>query len=115
MSDEATIKQIEEFLQHAEAHMMQAELVAAEEREKLYQDATDLLIRSEKLMKGSGAWLMSCMHARRQNRDMCLQWLERALGAGMLPDVESIREHPHFGGVKDTDWFTEWARMREKR
>ena len=66
-------------------------------------------------MKGSGAWLMSCMHARRENREMCLQWLERALGARMLPDVQDIREHPHFKLVRETEWFIAWASMRERR
>jgi len=113
--DENTIKEIETRLQHAEARMMQAEMVDDSVRVELYQEATDLLIQCETMMKGSGAWLMACLHARRENREMCLQWLERALSVGMLPDVEVIRDHPHFQLVKETEWFVVWSRMRAKR
>ena len=115
MSDDALINEIEQRLKHAEARMMQAEMVEEHIRAELYQEATDLLIQCEKRMKGSGSWLMSCMHARRENQDMCLQWLERALSVGMLPDVNDIREHPHFKLVKHTDWFQTWTNVRAKR
>jgi hypothetical protein len=115
MSENPDIAKIEEYLKHAEARMMQAEFADDAGRVELYQESTDLLIRSERIMKGSGAWLMACIHARQQNQDMCLQWLERALGARMLPDVEEIRTHVHFSQVKDAQWFTEWARVRGKR
>lgn len=104
--------QIEEYLEHAEVRMTQAESSEEETREQLYQEATDLLIRSERLMKGSGAWLMSCMHARRDNGAMCVKWLERARGASMLPDVETIRAHPHFAEAKGRPWFADWLKRQ---
>lgn len=105
------IAQIEEYLEDAEARMMQAEFVDTEGEEQLYQEATDLLIRSECLMKGSGAWLMSCIHARRDNGRMCVQWLERARGASMLPSGEVIRNHTHYEEARDKTWFKEWLRQ----
>lgn len=107
MSD-SNIKQIEEHLKHAETKMLQAEICDAETKEQLYQEATDLLIRAERLMKGSGAWLMSCIHARRDNGPMCIKWLERAKGASMLPDAETIEAHSHFDEAKKKSWFKEW-------
>jgi len=104
------ITQIEKCLEHAEVRMMQTDFADAAARETLYQEATDLLIRAEGLMKGSGAWLMSCMHARRENGQMCVQWLERARKASMLPDLETIRSHPHFAKAKDAKWFKDWQK-----
>lgn len=106
------IAEIEALIEHAEVRMTQVDFVNAEIAETLYQEATDLLIRAEALMKGSGAWLMSCMHARRENGTMCIQWLERARKASMLPDVETIRTHAHFAKAKDTRWFKDWLKQQ---
>jgi hypothetical protein len=111
MSDSRTA-QIETYLEHAEVRMMQASCSDAATGETLYQEATDLLIRAEGLMKGSGAWLMACMHARRENGTLCVQWLERARTSSMLPDVETIRAHPYFAQARETTWFEDWAKER---
>lgn len=105
------IAKIENCLDHAEARILQAEFAGAEDEERLYQEATDLLIHAETIMKGSGAWLMSCMHARRGNGKMCMQWLERARGASMLPTPDVIRGHMHFAKVKNEDWFKNWLKQ----
>ena len=109
------IRQIETYLEHAEVRMLQADLADAETGEQLYTEAADLLIRAEKLMKGSGAWLMACIHARRDNGALCVQWLERARGASLLPDVETIRSHAHFKTARDRKWSKDWLRRWEKR
>ena len=102
--------EIETCIEHAEVRIMQAEFVDGATGEVLYQQATDLLIQAEGLMKGSGAWLMSCMHARRGNAEMCVQWLERARKSSMLPDLETIITHTHFAGVLEKRWFKDWAK-----
>jgi hypothetical protein len=109
------IRQIETYLEHAEVRMLQADLADAETEELLYTEAADLLIRAEKLMRGSGAWLMACMHARRDNGELCIQWLERARGASLLPDVETIRTHAHFKRARERKWFKDWLRRGLKR
>lgn len=106
------ITEIETCLEHAEVRMMQADFADAATGEQLYQEATDLLIRAEGLMKGSGAWLMSCMHARRENGAMCIKWLERARKASMLPDLDMIRTHAHFATARDTKWFKDWMKRQ---
>lgn len=106
------VTQIETCLEHAEVRMMQVDFADAATGEALYQEATDLLIRAEALMKGSGAWLMSCIHARRENGTMCVLWLERARKASMLPDVETIHTHAHFVKAKDTKWFKDWLKLQ---
>lgn len=106
------ITEIETCLEHAEVRIMQADFADPATGELLYQQATDLLIRAEGLMKGSGAWLMSCMHARRDNGALCVQWLERARKASMLPDVETIETHTHFAGARDKKWFKDWAKTQ---
>lgn len=102
------ITQIEAYLEDAEARILEAESTAADTSERLYQEATDLLLRAERLMKGSGAWLMSCIHARRDNGAMCIQWLERARSASMLPDIDTIRTHTHYAKAREKRWFHEW-------
>ena len=111
MSDSITA-QIETYLEHAEVRMMQAGCSDAATGDQLYQEATDLLIRAEGLMKGSGAWLMACMHARRENGALCVQWLERARTSSMLPDVETIRTHQYFALVREATWFKDWAKQQ---
>ncbi len=106
------VAEIETCLEHAEVRMMQADFVDAATQDLLYQEATDLLIRAEGLMKGSGAWLMSCMHARRKNGPMCVLWLERARKASMLPDLETIQTHAHFEHAKDARWFKDWLKQQ---
>jgi len=105
---EPKLAQIEHCLEHAETRMLQAEFADAENEELLYQEATDLLIEAETIMKGSGAWLMAGLHARRGNGKMCVQWLERARGASMLPAADEIRDHIHFTKAKSKDWLKQW-------
>ena len=93
--------------------MMQAEFADQETRHALYQEATDGLIRAEKIMKGSGAWLMSCIHARQNNGDLCLRWLERAKKSSLLPDADSITGHAHFTGVLEETWFITWIETHD--
>lgn len=107
---EAEIAQIEQYLQHAEAQMLQAEFADVEVRDALYHEAKDLLIRAEKILPGSGAWLMSCMHARTNNGEMCVKWLDRAKKASMLPDVDTIKSHAHFSGALKQQWFSAWVK-----
>lgn len=106
------VAQIETCLEHAEVRMVQADFVDAATQDLLYQEATDLLICAEGLMKGSGAWLMSCIHARRKNGPMCILWLERARKASMLPDVEMILNHTYFVTAKETKWFKDWLKQQ---
>ena len=110
MPEPNIIAEVEKCLEHAEVRMMQTDFADIPTSETLYQEATDLLIRAEGLMKGSGAWLMSCMHARRDNGSMCVVWLERARNASMLPDLATIRAHAHFAKAKDAKWFKEWQK-----
>ncbi len=110
--DESTQEKIERCLDHAEVRIMQTDFADPATGETLYQEATDLLIRAEGLMKGSGAWLMSCIHARRKNGAMCVQWLERARKASMLPDLDTIRSHHHFANAKDAKWFKDWTKQQ---
>ncbi len=107
---EAEIAQIEQFLKHAEAQMMQAEFADTEGKEALFVEAKDQLIRAEKIMPGSGAWLMSCIHARTNNGEMCVRWLERARKSSMLPDTETILNHAHFSEVVTEKWFFAWLK-----
>ncbi len=101
---------IEQMIQHAETLMMQAEFATDETKTQIYEEAKDELIRAESILAGSGAWLMSCLHAHQQNEAMCLQWLTRAQKTNMLPDLETIQNHPHYKRVKNEDWFLEWVK-----
>ena len=107
---EEEISQIEDHLKHAEAKMMQAEMADAEGKEVLNQEAKDHLIRSEKLMPGSGAWLMCCIHARANNGEMCLKWLDRAKKSKMLPDTGTIMNNPYFANAVTEKWFFTWLK-----
>jgi hypothetical protein len=107
--DKGNIAIIEQMLQHAETMMMQAEFADAETRPQIYEEAKDELIRAEKIMAGSGAWLMACLHARQNKGDMCVKWLERARNTKMLPDKDTIQKHPHFKRVLEEAWFVKWV------
>ena len=106
--DKGNIAIIEQMLQHAETMMMQAEFADAETRPQIYEEAKDELIRAEKILAGSGAWLMACLHARQNRGALCVQWLERARNTKMIPDTDIIQEHPHFKRVVEEDWFVKW-------
>jgi hypothetical protein len=104
-------EEIEKCLEHAEVRIMQTDFADASTAETLYQEATDLLIQAEGLMKGSGAWLMACLHARRKNGPMCTRWLDRAGKASMLPDLDTIRTHAHFANAIESKWFKDWLKQ----
>ena len=108
--DKGNIAIIEQMLQHAETMMMQAEFADAETRPQIYEEAKDELIRAEKILAGSGAWLMACLHARQNKGGLCVKWLERAHNTKMIPDIETIKKHPHFKRVLDEDWFVKWMK-----
>lgn len=104
--------QIEQFLKHAEAQMMQAEFADAEGKEALFHEAQDHLIRAEQIVPGSGAWLMSCIHARLNNGALCVKWLDRAKNSSKLPDTETIQNHAHFAQAKGERWFVTWIKAQ---
>jgi hypothetical protein len=108
--DKGKIIIIEQMLQHAETKMMQAEFADAEMKAQIYEEAKDELIRAEKILAGSGAWLMACLHARQNRGGLCVKWLERAHNTSMIPDTETIQAHPHFKQVLDKDWFVKWMK-----
>ncbi|PCJ59165.1 MAG: hypothetical protein COA73_09235 [Candidatus Hydrogenedentota bacterium] len=98
-------KQVKQFLQHAEAKLLHAEFAPPEAREEIWHEVKDALIRAEKIVPGSGAWLMACLHGRQQNPEMCRKWLERAKKHGALPDGVTIQSNPHLKLFHDSDWF----------
>jgi hypothetical protein len=110
---DADIAAIEQHLQHAEAQMMQAEFAEGDAKITLFQEAKDHLIRAERVMPGSGAWLMSCIHARLNNGEMCIQWLERAKKASMLPHPKDIQSHAHFRTAINQPWFVKWLKAQD--
>lgn len=107
---DAETEQIEQFLKHAEAQMMQAEFADADGKEALFHEAKDHLIRAEQIMPGSGAWLMSCIHARANNGALCVKWLERARKSSTLPDMDTVLNHAHFSKVVTEKWFVAWLK-----
>ena len=95
--------EVHRLTQLAEAHMLQAEFATPDIHELLIHDAQDALVKAEMLQKGSGAWLMACIHARNANTDSALKWLQRAQNAGTLPPRETIEASPYFAGVRGED------------
>ena len=96
------------LIQFAEVHMFQAEFTSGAEREALLHDAQDALIQAETLAKGSGAWLMACVHGRQGNEQLCRRWLERARDAGRLPERDQIESSAHLKPFAELTWFREW-------
>jgi hypothetical protein len=106
---EAAMNNAKECVEHAEVLMMQAELTSGEARRDLLDQATDVLFRAERLLAGSGAWRIACIHARQGNRELCLRWLQRGRDLNTLPPVGEMRASAYFTEVRFKEWFREFV------
>ena len=70
--------QVNGYIQHVEARLVDLEFTPPEKREQLLIQMKDSLIQAETLIKGSGSWLMACLHGKMNEPEMCLRWLQRA-------------------------------------
>ena len=93
-----------EHVEHATVLMMQAELAHGEARRDLLDEATDVLLRAERVDPGIGAWQLACIHARQDNRELCERWLVRAHKNGLLPKREEILASPYFADTRIRAW-----------
>lgn len=96
------------LIQFAEVQMLQAEFAAGHDRDVLLHEAKDALLHAETLSKGSGAFLMACVHGRSGSESLCQRWLERARDAGRLPARDAIEKSAHLRPFRERDWFRAW-------
>jgi hypothetical protein len=98
---------------HAETAMFQAELAPPENREKLFFEAKDLLIRAETHQPGIGCWHLACISARLGQGSLCHKWLMRAKFYGMSPDKAALESNPHLAPLRREQWFRQFLNELE--
>jgi hypothetical protein len=101
---------VQTHIQHADVLIMQAEITTGQVRQECLEEATDALLRAEKLAPGSGSYKLACIHARAGNHSLCLRWLERARDRAALPAASDLRASSFFTGVHSEGWFEEFVR-----
>lgn len=92
-------------VEHATVLMMQAEFAQGAMRRDLLDEATDLLLRAERVEPGIGAWQLACIHARQGDRELCKRWLERAHKNDLLPNRDQVLASPHFAESCMNAWI----------
>ena len=93
------------WLRYGEAKMLEAELSPEADKELLFLEARDALIRADKLEPGRGAWKLACISARLNNAKLCRKWLERAQKYDALPPSDELRNSPYLKSVQNQKWF----------
>jgi hypothetical protein len=101
--------QIDQYIQRVEAKLVQFEFTPPEGREELLIQMKDALIQAEVLKKGSGSWLMACIHGRMNEATMCLKWLERAQKNNALPELLRLQTNTYMKGFRAEAWFIEFT------
>jgi hypothetical protein len=101
--------QIDQYIRHVEAQLVQFEFTPPERREHLLIQMKDLLIQAETLKKGSGSWLMACLHGRMKEPEMCLKWLERAKKNSALPAKQKLQTSSYMKTFCQDQWFIEFT------
>ncbi len=105
--------ELHQLIQRAQTAMLQAEFAAGHERETLYLEAKDSLLRTETLSPGRGAWLMACLNVRMGSPALAQKWLERAHSAGALPARADIVGSAYMTGLRGHAWFEEFVARLE--
>lgn len=101
--------QIQQYIQHVEAQLVQLEFAPPNRREEMLIQMKDALIQAEYLKKGSGSWLMACIHGRMKEAELCLKWLERARKNDALPEKQKLLNSSYFKAFHEETWFFEFA------
>jgi len=87
------------------AFLSWAQLKDGQEREKLYQEAEEILLRAEAIKRGEGAYNLGCLFALRNNEEKCKYWLKVGEEAKTLPTREEAMKDEDLASVRDKDWF----------
>ena len=101
--------QVIQYIQHVEAQLTHFEFVPPGRREEMLIQMKDRLIQAERLKKGSGSWLMACLHGRMKEPELCLKWLQRAQKNDTLPEKHKLHTSAYFKHFHEEKWFVEFA------
>ena len=77
----------------------------------LYKEAEEVLLRGEKIRKGSGAYDLACVSCRLADEEECKKWLKLAEEEGTLETKDHAMKDDDLRAVRDEEWFKElkWA------
>jgi hypothetical protein len=95
----------ERLIQQAEVLLLQVALASGEDRDAVYVDAYDILVRAEVTVPGSASWRIACICARQGRGEHCRKWLERSHRTGALPGRATVEKHPDLDRIRAQKWF----------
>ena len=97
---------VAKYVEFAQVQLFQANLVPEPtSRADMMDEAKDLLLKAEKLRRGSGSYLLAAISAQNGNRDLCRKWLMRAFNSAAPPKREAIEKDALFASVRKAKWF----------
>ena len=89
------------------ALLEEAKTKSGAEADTLFAQAEEKLLAAEQLHPGSGVYNLACVAALQGHSEACLQWLEQARAAGMLPSREHLMADTDLDSVRNEPWFAE--------
>ncbi len=75
---------------------------------KIVDEAFSLATRAYAIDMSSGAYNAACAQARRRELASMVEWLDRAVASGDLPNREHLAKDSDFDGVRDTPEYKAW-------
>jgi TolA-binding protein len=82
-----------------------AKLKEGDEKENLYQEAEEVLLKAEEIKRGEGAYSLARLFALRGNEEKCKQWLKIGEEAKTLETREHAMKDEDLASVREKDWF----------
>jgi len=90
------------------ALLARARTRSADDAEPLYTGAREKLMRAEQLSPGTGSYDLACLCSLLGEENDCLEWLQKSLGTGTLPNPEHLSTDSDLDRVRDCDWFKQF-------
>ena len=88
--------------------------VGTPQYEELLAQAEEKFLKAESLKKGSGAYDLACVYARRGNKEECRKWLLVGQEAGTLMTRDHAMKDKDLESVRGEAWFKEIKWRGEK-
>jgi len=67
-------------------------------------------LKAEELEKGSAAYLLARLYAKRNDAEKAKKWLLLARETEQFPAIDDVKEEPDFESLRDLDWFKDVTR-----
>lgn len=87
------------------ALMEQARAAGLTPFNSLYDEARERFQRAEEIQRGSASYNLACIHALRNEKEKCLDFMRAARECGTLPQIGQILEDRDLLNVREAQWF----------